>query len=298
ALSPSYFLSNIKQSAIMTSFLAKHVAKKILGESVTNNFGKDDPYFETVPATRLDGRPSSKGKKRRKALPPGISEHDGKVLTKVKRRAYRLDMSLFNCCGIRFGWSSVIGIVPVIGDILDAFMAMMVLRTCQQVEGGLPKDVNAKMMFNIMLDFGIGLVPFLGDIADALFRANTRNAVVLEKYLREKGAKTLKQQGQSQRLDDPTDPDEFDRHLREELGPPPQYSTAPASRQDHGSVRPAPAQARVPEESRGGWFSGFGNKNKQPDVEQGRDRRRQDERLPNTNEGLRQDRNTVQKTRR
>jgi hypothetical protein len=71
-----------------------------------------DPYFEQVPATRLDGRPSSKTKKVRKALPAGISEHDGKVLTKVKRRAYRLDMSLFNCCGLRFGWSSVIGIIP------------------------------------------------------------------------------------------------------------------------------------------------------------------------------------------
>lgn len=45
-------------------------------------------------------------------------------------------------------------------------MAMMVLRTCQQVEGGLPAAVKSKMMFNIVLDFGIGLVPFLGDIAD------------------------------------------------------------------------------------------------------------------------------------
>jgi hypothetical protein len=72
-----------------------------------------DPYFETVPATRLDGTPSAKKtKKRRKALPPGISEHDGKILTKVKRRAWRLDMSLFSCCGVRFGWSSVIGIIP------------------------------------------------------------------------------------------------------------------------------------------------------------------------------------------
>jgi hypothetical protein len=45
-------------------------------------------------------------------------------------------------------------------------MAIMVLRTCQQVEGGLPAEVTSKMYFNIILDFGIGLVPFLGDIAD------------------------------------------------------------------------------------------------------------------------------------
>jgi len=96
----------------MTSVVAKYISKKVLGESMANNFGKEDPYFETVPATRLDGRPTNKTKKRRKALPMGISEHDAKVLTKVKRRAYHLDMSLFNCCGIRFGWSSVIGIVP------------------------------------------------------------------------------------------------------------------------------------------------------------------------------------------
>lgn len=45
-------------------------------------------------------------------------------------------------------------------------MAMMVLRTCQQVEGGLPAAVKSKMMFNIVLDFAVGLVPFVGDIAD------------------------------------------------------------------------------------------------------------------------------------
>ncbi|TVY42982.1 putative membrane protein, partial [Lachnellula occidentalis] len=288
-------------SANMTSYIARTVAKKILGESAKNNFGQEDPYFETVPATRLDGSPSKKTTKRRKALPPGISEHDGKVLTKVKRRAYRLDMCLFNCCGIRFGWSSVIGIVPFIGDALDCFMAMMVLRTCQQVEGGLPKDVQAKMMFNIIVDFGIGLVPFLGDIADALFRANTKNAVVLEKYLRQKGDKNLKQQGQVQNLSDPTDPDVFDRHLREELGPPPQYTTAPRSTHETRNVRPAQTQeANIPAESRGGWFSGFGSKKKQPDVEREPElRRREDEPLPSIpNDGSRLERNTDQRSRR
>jgi len=260
----------------MTSIVAKYISKKVLGESLQNNFGKEDPYFETVPATRLDGRPSSKkGKKRRKALPAGISDHDAKILTKVKRRAYRLDMSLFNCCGIRFGWSSVIGIIPGIGDVIDAFMAMMVLRTCQQVEGGLPNEVKAKMLFNIVLDFGIGLVPFLGDVADALFRANTRNAVVLEKFLRARGAKALKEQGQALPPIDPSDPDEFDRQMRAEHGPPPQYSTAPPTRQgtqsqNHGNGRSGyPQQSNMPEERSGGFFSGFGSKKKQPDVERG-----------------------------
>jgi len=263
----------------MASFAAKLISKKILGESLQNNFGKDDPYFETVPATRLDGKPSkSKTTKRRKALPAGLSEHDGKVLTKVKRRAYRLDMSLFNFMGIRFGWSSVIGIIPGIGDVIDAFMAMMVFRTCNQVEGGLPSTVRSKMMFNIIVDFGIGLIPFLGDIADAVFRANTKNAIVLENYLREKGAKALKAQGRPTPTIDPSDPDEFDRL---ENSPPPAYETAPPSRQ--GTQRPGnqrqgnghgqSTRAQAEPEERGGWFSGFGSKKKQPDVERGNEMR-------------------------
>lgn len=259
----------------MTSLLAKYISKKILGESVKNNFGTEDPYFEQVPATRLDGRPSSKTKKRRKALPAGISEHDGKVLTKVKRRAYRLDMSLFNCCGIRFGWSSVIGIIPGIGDIIDAFMAIMVLRTCQQIEGGLPADVQSKMYFNIILDFVLGIFPIVGDIVDAVFRANTRNAVVLEKHLRQKGAAALKAQGQALPAVDPSDPDEYDRQMIEQHGPPPQYTTGPQNRQgtaqqSEQTLITQPSQVRVSAERRGGggWF-GFGGKSRQADIESG-----------------------------
>jgi Domain of unknown function (DUF4112) len=111
-------------------------------------------------------------------------------------------------------------------------MAVMVLRTCQQVEGGLPAKVTFKMWFNIILDFGMGLCPIIGDVADAVFRANTRNAVVLEKYLRQKGAAALKAQGQA--AIDPSDPDEYD----------------------------------MQKQGGGGWF-GFGGKSKQANVESG-----------------------------
>ena len=43
-------------------------------------------------------------------------------------------------------------------------MAIMVMRTCDQIEGGLPKDVRIWMILNIIMDFGIGIVPFFGDV--------------------------------------------------------------------------------------------------------------------------------------
>ncbi|KAF4627412.1 hypothetical protein G7Y89_g10742 [Cudoniella acicularis] len=198
--------------------MASIVAKYILKESGNNSFGLEDPYFEQVPATRLHTRAFSR-KTHRKAVPPGLSDHDGKILTKVKRRAHKLDMSLFSCFGIRFGWSSVIGIIPGVGDVIDAFMAFMVLRTCCQVEGGLPMDVQLKMGLNILLDFVVGLIPFLGDIIDALFRANTRNAVELEKFLRKRGAARLEAQGYTIPVIDPSDSTEYDR-FHDEQGTP------------------------------------------------------------------------------
>jgi hypothetical protein len=114
----------------MNSTLARYISRKVFRESLSNNFGHEvaghlihpktslfttlqDPYFTTVPATHLNGEHLSRNdKKRHKALPAGISEHDAKILTKVKRRAYHLDIGLFNCCGIRLGWSSIIAIIP------------------------------------------------------------------------------------------------------------------------------------------------------------------------------------------
>ncbi|KAH8674423.1 hypothetical protein BGZ60DRAFT_372874 [Tricladium varicosporioides] len=130
--------------------------------------------------------PGDKAMKIKNSVPQRLSDHDTKVLNKVQRRAYQLDKGLFNCCGMRVGWSSVIAIIPVIGDVLDAFMALMVLLACREVQGGLPRGVQAKMVFNIIMDFGIGLVPLIGDIADVLFRANTRNTVILKDFLYEK----------------------------------------------------------------------------------------------------------------
>jgi hypothetical protein len=45
------------------------------------------------------------------------------------------------------------------------------------------------MYTNLMIDFGVGLIPLLGDFADAWFKCNTRNNVLLERYLRERGEK-------------------------------------------------------------------------------------------------------------
>jgi len=167
----------------MSQAIFNMIAKKALNDVKEKNINSKDPYFEEVNVYDKHGRATGRMKKQKKGLPVGLSENDATVLKKVRRRAYRLDMSLFNFCGIRFGWSSLVGIIPVIGDFIDMFLAWNVVRTCAQIDGGLPQAIRSKMYFNIILDFAVGLVPFVGDLADAVFRANTRNAWTLEQYL-------------------------------------------------------------------------------------------------------------------
>ena len=134
-----------------------------------------------------------------------------------------------------------------IGDVLDAFMAAMVIRSCQKVDNGLPRDVEQKMWLNLVLDFLVGLVPILGDLADALFRCNTKNAVLLERYLIQRAEQNRQVQRNHQQA------------LTEaELGPPPRYEPA----------KPEAVRVRPGTGGDGGWFSGF-RKTRTTDVERG-----------------------------
>lgn len=84
---------------------------------------------------------------------------------------------------MRFGWSSVIGLVPAIGDATDALLALKLIMSMRKVECGLPQGVLLMMLFNLALDFIVGLVPFLGDFADAAFKCNGKNVRLLEEHL-------------------------------------------------------------------------------------------------------------------
>ena len=52
------------------------------------------------------------------------------------------------------------------------------------------------MLVNNAVSAGVGLVPIVGDIILAMYKANSRNAVLLEEYLRVRGEEFLKPEGQ------------------------------------------------------------------------------------------------------
>ncbi|KAF1847116.1 uncharacterized protein K460DRAFT_281509 [Cucurbitaria berberidis CBS 394.84] len=168
----------------MTQLVAKYAMKKVLGKEMEKYKKKDasgpyDPYYEEIPHPRKPG----KTKKVKKQIPAYIPSHDADVLAKARKTAYRLDYALFTFAGIRFGWSSVIGLVPAVGDAADALLALNLILGMRKVECGLPNGVLVMMLVNLAIDFIVGLVPFIGDIADAAVKCNGKNVRLLEEHL-------------------------------------------------------------------------------------------------------------------
>lgn len=212
----------------------------------------------------------------------------------MRKRSYKLDMCLFDLGGIRFGWSSVIGIVPAFGDAADALMALLLVWRCTKIECGLGSTALLTMLINVAIDFVIGIVPFIGDIADAAFKANTRNVRVLEKRLDEvykpKGLQTkdremkkkLKEERRKSGLrydaeyeDQPatvveefSDDEAEDRRRFVEQGRAEDRRQAQNTATTTNQVnRPANAAVNTNEPRRGGWFNGLRSGTGQPDVE-------------------------------
>ncbi|KAF2138732.1 uncharacterized protein K452DRAFT_209985, partial [Aplosporella prunicola CBS 121167] len=170
----------------MTQALGKYAAKKILSKHMDKYKDKDplpnnDPYFEYIKRPGRNGK--MKTKKVKKQVPDYIPEHDAIILAKMRQRAYALDCCLFSIMGVRFGWSSVIGIVPAAGDMVDGALAFLLILRCWRVDCGISAFGKGCMLFNLVFDFLVGLVPILGDILDAGYKCNTKNLRILEQEL-------------------------------------------------------------------------------------------------------------------
>jgi hypothetical protein len=81
----------------------------------------------------------------------------------------------------RFGVDALFGLVPGLGDVAGALVAVYALRVARNL--GAPQVIQAHMLTNIALDALVGMIPLLGDIFDFAFKAQTRNLALLDAWL-------------------------------------------------------------------------------------------------------------------
>lgn len=82
---------------------------------------------------------------------------------------------------IRYGIDGLIGLIPVIGDIITTAISLWLVREARAL--GAPWYITARMLGNVAVDGVVGMVPFAGDAFDVMFRANMRNLRILRRWL-------------------------------------------------------------------------------------------------------------------
>lgn len=82
---------------------------------------------------------------------------------------------------IRYGIDGLIGLIPVIGDIITTAISLWLVREARAI--GAPWYVTARMLGNVAVDGVVGMVPFAGDAFDVMFCANMRNVRLLRRWL-------------------------------------------------------------------------------------------------------------------
>ncbi|MEX1033196.1 MAG: DUF4112 domain-containing protein [Cellvibrionaceae bacterium] len=91
-----------------------------------------------------------------------------------------LDSSIPLPGGYRIGLDGIIGLIPGVGDAIGGGLSTWIVY--QAYQQNLPKMVLARMIINILIDAGLGAVPIIGDVFDFFWKANLRNARLLERY--------------------------------------------------------------------------------------------------------------------
>ncbi|CAN7454367.1 DUF4112 domain-containing protein [Bradyrhizobium sp. LjRoot220] len=82
---------------------------------------------------------------------------------------------------IRYGIDGLIGLIPVVGDIITTAISLWLVREARAL--GAPWHITTRMLANVALDGVVGLVPVAGDAFDVMFRANVRNVRMLKRWL-------------------------------------------------------------------------------------------------------------------
>lgn len=117
-------------------------------------------------------------------------------IARLKRLETVMDRQ-FSVFGVRFGADSLLGLVPVVGDLASGGIGLYLILEARRQ--GARKWTVAKMLMNWLLDLTLGAIPLVGDVFDVAFRSNTKNVKLLIADL-EKRALQLREQNREHHL--------------------------------------------------------------------------------------------------
>lgn len=104
----------------------------------------------------------------------------------VRQRVEALELLLersFHIPGTKIpvGLDSIVGLVPVLGDVVTAAMGAYMVWEARNL--GMSKFQLMRMAANVGVDTVLGAIPLAGDAFDFLWRSNSKNLRIIKRHL-------------------------------------------------------------------------------------------------------------------
>ena len=113
---------------------------------------------------------------------PGFGRDPASVRRRIEAMEAMLEgMFVIPGTNRRVGLDSLVGLIPVVGDIATAAMGAWIVWEARNL--GMPKWQLTRMAANVGFDTLVGAIPFAGDVFDFLFKSNTKNLRIIRKHL-------------------------------------------------------------------------------------------------------------------
>lgn len=102
-------------------------------------------------------------------------------LRKLERLANLMDTQ-FRIPGvpIPMGLDGIIGLIPGIGDTATLCVSGYILHKARP---HVSPAIMSRMIWNVFIDWAIGIIPFFGDIFDIGWKANRKNVDLLKAHI-------------------------------------------------------------------------------------------------------------------
>jgi hypothetical protein len=97
-------------------------------------------------------------------------------VARLKRLEQTLDRK-FSVFGIQFGVDGLLGLIPVLGDVISAALGLYLVFEARRL--GARRWTMAKMLLTWAIDLGLGAIPLIGDMFDIAFKSNSKNVRLL-----------------------------------------------------------------------------------------------------------------------
>lgn len=105
-----------------------------------------------------------------------------KEISDLKTLTDFLDTRYRGPLGFRFGWDALLGLIPVVGDLVTSGLSLYIIFRAAALD--CPPVVLLRMGMNILIENVIDMIPVIGNIFDFAWKSNLKNMALLDSHLR------------------------------------------------------------------------------------------------------------------